>query len=116
MSNCRAIRVITPNDSPEDSIASNTIRTARSRSSGGYRRCAGCEPLDRSDMNSILPSGEVPTRPGPVQPGYSVFLLHDEGIRRVTKPATTDYSALLFRTRNGSVNPRPVEGCNHSER
>jgi peptidoglycan/LPS O-acetylase OafA/YrhL len=38
MSNCRAIRLTTPNDSPDDSIASNTIRTAHSRSSGGYRR------------------------------------------------------------------------------
>src|SRR5437764_7562705 len=66
MSICRAIRVITPNDSPDCSIASNTIRTARSRSSGGYRRCAGCEPLDRSDMDCILPSEGVPTRPGAV--------------------------------------------------
>jgi hypothetical protein len=68
-SDSRAIRVITPNDSPEDSIASNTIRTARSRSSGGYRRYAGCEPLDRPDMDPILPTDGASTRPGAVQLG-----------------------------------------------
>jgi hypothetical protein len=35
---CRATRVTTPKLSPPSAIASRTILTARSRSSGGYRR------------------------------------------------------------------------------
>ena len=71
---CRAIRVITPVRVPVCSKVSKTMRTARSRSSGGYRRWDGWVPLLSTMAPSSLPSDRASRNPRAVQ-WQDTFLL-----------------------------------------
>src|SRR5262249_19781788 len=118
-----ATRVTTPKLSPPSATASRTMRTARSRSSGGYRRWLGCLLVFDVDIRTpLFPRKGVSIEPRAVQavddllPGASLSDVARRWRTAVGQPQTGRPNWTTDGVRQVVSNPRNAGLVGHRQK